>query len=55
LLNELEPVSSIKNNEKTLILDIKGKLVPQDPNDLPAPQSGKWFVYVLECADGSYY
>ena len=33
----------------------EGKLVPQNPNDLPAPRPGKWFVYVLECADGSYY
>jgi predicted GIY-YIG superfamily endonuclease len=33
----------------------EGKLVPQDPNDLPAPRPGVWFVYVLECEDGSYY
>ena len=32
-----------------------GKLVPQDPNDLPAPRPGKWFVYALECNDGSIY
>ncbi len=32
-----------------------GKLVPQDPNDLPAPQPGKYFIYVLECSNGSYY
>ncbi|MFZ2398123.1 MAG: restriction endonuclease subunit S [Smithella sp.] len=33
----------------------EGKLVPQVPSDLPAPRPGKWFVYVLECDDGSYY
>ena len=33
----------------------RGELVPQDPNDLPAPWPGVWFVYVLECEDGSYY
>ena len=33
----------------------EGKLVAQDPNDLPAPRPGVWFVYVLECEDGSYY
>jgi predicted GIY-YIG superfamily endonuclease len=32
-----------------------GRLVPQDPNDLPAPRPGKWFVYALECDDGSIY
>ena len=32
-----------------------GQLVPQDPHDLPAPQPGKWFVYVLECDEGSLY
>ena len=32
-----------------------GLLVPQDPSDLPAPRPGKWFVYVLECEDGSLY
>ncbi len=33
----------------------EGKLVPQDPNDLPAPRPGKYFVYALECDDGSIY
>jgi len=33
----------------------RGELVPQDPDDLPAPRPGKWFVYVLECDDGSHY
>lgn len=33
----------------------EGKLVAQAPNDLPAPRPGVWFVYVLECEDGSYY
>jgi len=32
-----------------------GKLVPQDSNDLPAPRPGRWFVYALECDDGSIY
>lgn len=32
-----------------------GQLVSQNPNDLPAPRPGKWFVYVLECEDGSLY
>lgn len=33
----------------------EGKLVPQDPNDLPANPQNKFFVYVLECSDGSWY
>ncbi len=33
----------------------EGKLVDQDPSDLPAPRPGKWFVYALECDDGSIY
>jgi predicted GIY-YIG superfamily endonuclease len=33
----------------------EGKLVPQDPHDLPAPRPGKYFIYVLECSNGSYY
>lgn len=33
----------------------EGRLVPQDPNDLPAPRPGKWFVYALECEGGSIY
>jgi type I restriction enzyme S subunit len=33
----------------------EGKLVEQDPNDLPAPRPGKHFVYALECDDGSIY
>lgn len=33
----------------------EGKLVPQDPNDLPAPRPGKWFVYALECDNRSIY
>jgi len=32
-----------------------GKLVPQDPYDLPAPRPGKWFVYALECDNRSIY
>lgn len=33
----------------------EGKLVPQDPNDLPANAQNKFFVYVLECSIGSWY
>jgi len=33
----------------------EGKLVDQDPNDLPAPGPGKYFVYALECSNGSHY
>lgn len=36
-----------------LQLAVMGRLVPQDPNDLPAPRPGKHFVYALECEDGS--
>ena len=34
---------------------MQGKLVPQEPNDLPANPQNKFFVYVLECSDGSWY
>ena len=33
----------------------EGKLVEQDPTDLPASRPGSWFVYALECKDGSIY
>ena len=33
----------------------EGKLVPQDPNDLPEARPGNWFVYALECDNGSIY
>ncbi len=38
-----------------LQLAVMGRLVPQDPSDLPAPRPGKHFVYALECDDGSVY
>jgi restriction endonuclease S subunit len=38
-----------------LQLAVMGKLVPQEPMDLPAPQSGKFYVYALECEDKSIY
>src|SRR5690606_1545015 len=34
---------------------MQGKLVPQAPNDLPANPQNKFFIYVLECSDGSWY
>jgi len=33
----------------------EGKLVSQDPNDLPAPRPDRYYVYVLECSNGSHY
>ena len=29
--------------------------VNKTPTSLPKPENGKWFVYVIECEDGSFY
>jgi len=51
-----------KLRELILELAVRGKLVPpacrqagKTSDSLPLPQQGKWFVYVLECEDGSFY
>ena len=44
-----------KLSQSVLAKAFRGELISQDANDLPAPRPGKWFVYVLECDDGSYY
>ncbi|GHT16733.1 hypothetical protein FACS1894189_1160 [Planctomycetales bacterium] len=50
--------------QKILDLAIRGKLVPpacrqagktRTMNPFPKPESGAWFVYVIECEDGSFY
>jgi type I restriction enzyme S subunit len=40
----------------------RGELVPpagrqagKTPDTLPSPRPGVWFVYVIECEDGSFY
>ncbi|MBN1471088.1 MAG: GIY-YIG nuclease family protein, partial [Syntrophaceae bacterium] len=48
------PDSIKKMRELILQLAVQGKLVPQD-DDLPAPQPGKYWVYVVKCSNDSNY
>ena len=48
--------------QKVLDLAIHGKLVPpacrqagKSLENIPAEKEGQWFVYVIECVDGSFY
>ena len=48
--------------QKILDLAIHGKLVPpacrqagKSLENIPAEKEGQWFVYVIECVDGSFY
>jgi len=53
LKSELKRAQSLR--QSILKRAFEGKLVPQDLNDLPAPRPGKYYIYVLECSNGSYY
>jgi len=53
IISELKRAQSLR--QSILKRAFEGKLAPQDPNDLPAPRPGKYYIYVLECSNGSYY
>jgi type I restriction enzyme S subunit len=58
---QLRPVCR-QARQKILDLAIRGKLVPpacrqagKTPDTLPQKENGAWFVYVIECDNGSFY
>lgn len=67
LTTHFHELYSVKENVKelrkaVLQLAVMGKLVPpacrqagQNPNSLPIPREGVYWVYVIQCEDGSFY